>query len=958
MGKYRGLNITGGLKSNFKKIIVRKTVDEIEFTDRGEIIGTPSDLPTRGAGHRRNRNNFNRIGARGRTRGTVDYGVISGPESIVIQEHDYGSVSTWATTINDAAFETRRALGKAASIVDEENAVAPAATMPGSVSLYNSTGIIPAGTPLILNEDGTVSAVAGTPGGGGFDSTTYINIQNPNPVNFHDSSYGDNFGSGVGISSTHFVVGAHSSDAGSNATESGEIYIYDIETQTLQHRIVNPVTGGAATADNFGRSVDINDTYVIAGASGFNDFVGRAWIFNVSDGSLAYTLSNPNPGQWFGSTVRLSDSYAFVYSSLTSNAPGTVHQYSLADGSLVRTFSNPNSSNNDFFGHAIDATDNYLLIGAYGEAGGGYNRSGIAYLYDLSNGNLLHTINNPNAVGTTEYDYFGWAVAINNTHLAITATYEDSPAQMAGTVYIYEYDSNGVTLTHTIHNPNTINTSSGSDIFGNRCTINSTHVLVNALYERTSSGDSTAGAAYLIDLSSGQVTEEFENPTVYGTGNNDWFGDSMAMTDSHIIIGAWKEDGLNLPDTGTAYLYNSPDGTNLTADNYIGFSGSEFSYDGSLGQVITGGGVVTGLSGLVTGADYYVQNDGSISTTVTDVFAGTATSTTTLELPVPIIPISWGGDRAVTMGGSVPYRGTIVAHVDYFDITNPNNNATGFGSLAVEHEYGTNTAVSNKVRAVTAGGRNYNDSGNYVYIQDIQYITISLLGSAGDFGDLYSSGGRFNMMGVSDGTYGLFAGGTGASSSSYKGIHKITIATGGNSSSSNYLSTQRINGAGFSDGTYGFFAGGYVSGSGALRSIDYRVISTGGSVSNFGNLMAYSGSEEISACSNATYGVIFGGRQIGSSATGARGVIYSNAMEYVTMATQGDSTDFGTLPVGVNQSAAMSNPTTGVRAGGVYNGSNSNVIEYWQFDTPGSAQDFGNLVQSRQGHAGTAGDPS
>jgi hypothetical protein len=232
------------------------------------------------------------------------------------------------------------------------------------------------------------------------------------------------------------------------------------------------------------------------------------------------------------------------------------------------------------------------------------------------------------------------------------------------------------------------------------------------------------------------------------------------------------------------------------------------------------------------------------------------------------------------------------------------------------------------------------------------------LGSAGDFGDLYSSGGRFNMMGVSDGTYGLFAGGTGASSSSYKGIHKITIATGGNSSSSNSLSTQRISGAGFSDGTYGFFAGGYVSGSGALRSIDYRVISTGGSVSNFGNLMAYSGSEEISACSNATYGVIFGGRQVGGSVTGARGVIYSNAMEYVTMATQGDSTDFGTLPVGVNQPAAMSNPTTGVRAGGVYQSSNSNVIEYWQFDTPGSAQDFGNLVQSRKGHAGTAGDPS
>ena len=904
MGKYRGLNITGGLKSNFKKIIVRKTVDEIEFTDRGEIIGTPSDLPTRGAGHRRNRNNFNRIGARGRTRGTVDYGVISGPESIVIQEHDYGSVSTWATTINDAAFETRRALGKAASIVDEENAVAPTAATPGSVFLYNSTGIIPAGTPLILNEDGTVSAVTGGSYQGAGLSTTY---NNPNP--------------------------------------SGDL----------------------------GRSASISDTYV----AGVDANSGTVSIFNRETGThiRTHTKSADSSERW-GWYVDNSDDYVVVGDASPDYSRQVLDVWRLSDGASMTTIYHPTNGNNMFPGR-VAIYGNYILAGAYQGVDENNINTG-AYLWNAQNGSLLRAYSRDIA----DVFHFGRAVTLNSTKAFVWSPrwypqslgYDEVPAK----VHVYTFTSNNAIARYEIpwfggssqaemdcDETHLIIGGGGNGFIMDIATGNLVHQLIPPDGEASSSfasdvsidGDYAAvrgnGKVFVYDVTTGNLLSTIEDP------------DGNALTFYEQVIRARSNGDIlvanrTAADGGKLYKFTIGEiqTTNLTADNYIGFAGSEFSYDGALGQVITGGGVVTGLSGLVTGTDYYVQNDGSIDTTVTDVFAGTATSPTTLELPVPIIPISWGGDRAVTMGGSVPYRGTIVAHVDYFDITNPNNNAAGFGSLAVEHEYGTNTAVSNRVRAVTAGGRNYNDSGNYVYIRDIQYITISLLGSAGDFGDLYSSGGRFNMMGVSDGTYGLFAGGTGASSSSYKGIHKITIATGGSSSSSNSLSTQRISGAGFSDGTYGFFAGGYVSGSGALRSIDYRVISTGGSVSNFGNLMAYSGSEEISACSNATYGVIFGGRQVGGSDTGARGVIYSNAMEYVTMATQGDATDFGTLPVGVNQSAAMSNPTTGVRAGGVYNGSNSNVIEYWQFDTPGSAQDFGNLVQSRKGHAGTAGDPS
>ena len=166
MGKYRGLNITGGLNANFRKIKVRKTLDTMELLDRGSITETKSDLPTKGAAHRRGRGALKsqRKGANSATRGSISMGWIAGDDSNVIGEHDYGYVFRNAESSNSAVWSTRRALGVAASIADEQNAVATAPVYASGVSLYNSTGIIPAGTPLILNEDGTVSAISGTIG--------------------------------------------------------------------------------------------------------------------------------------------------------------------------------------------------------------------------------------------------------------------------------------------------------------------------------------------------------------------------------------------------------------------------------------------------------------------------------------------------------------------------------------------------------------------------------------------------------------------------------------------------------------------------------------------------------------------------------------------------------------------------------------------------------------------------
>jgi len=70
---------------------------------------------------------------------------------------------------------------------------------------------------------------------------------------------------------------------------------------------------------------------------------------------------------------------------------------------------------------------------------------------------------------------------------------------------------------------------------------------------------------------------------------------------------------------------------NLTAENYIGTAKSGAA-DGDGVVVNTQGNVDTGQTGLTAGQSYYVQTDGTLSTTAGDpsVFAGTAVSSTKL----------------------------------------------------------------------------------------------------------------------------------------------------------------------------------------------------------------------------------------------------------------------------------------------------------------------------------------
>lgn len=124
-------------------------------------------------------------------------------------------------------------------------------------------------------------------------------------------------------------------------------------------------------------------------------------------------------------------------------------------------------------------------------------------------------------------------------------------------------------------------------------------------------------------------------------------------------------------------------------------------------------------------------------------------------------------------------------------------------------------------------------------------------------------------------------------------------------------------------------------------TMDYITISTPGDATDFGNLIT--ATYLMAACSNGSSdrGVIGGGRTSSAEV---------NTIEYITITTPGGSTNFGDL---TSTKRGMDSVSNGIEDRGIFAGGypSTNVIEYITISTIADAQDFGDLTQSRRNGA-------
>jgi hypothetical protein len=287
-------------------------------------------------------------------------------------------------------------------------------------------------------------------------------------------------------------------------------------------------------------------------------------------------------------------------------------------------------------------------------------------------------------------------------------------------------------------------------------------------------------------------------------------------------------------------------------------------------------------------------------------------------------------------------------NIEYINIATKANSKS-FGDLV--DAQGLNDAASSSTRMVTSGGYNSGFGGGAV--MDIQYITMASQGNAIDFGDQTQV--TYGTGACSSSTRALIMGGNRMPNSSpfddgndgNNVICTIEIATIGDAIDFGDLSARRAYPASCGDAVRAVIMGGFNNavGAGGLTDSDTVIFASHGNGVDFGNLVE---AGALKAGSNSVRGV-FAGTNGGSQT-------FTNVIQYVSLQSLGNATDFGDRTY-ESIGAAMSSQTRLVMAGGRGSGtpnSGSNVIDFVEIATTGDAVDFGDAGYLAADSAGSS----
>jgi len=210
---------------------------------------------------------------------------------------------------------------------------------------------------------------------------------------------------------------------------------------------------------------------------------------------------------------------------------------------------------------------------------------------------------------------------------------------------------------------------------------------------------------------------------------------------------------------------------------------------------------------------------------------------------------------------------------------------------------------------------------------NIDYITIASKGNAIDWGADRTTDAQ-QMASLATSTRGIFAGGASSNVIDY-----IEISTTGNATDFGDLTTARRNTGGFASPTRGVISAGGEFPHSHHKTTDFIIVASKGNATDAGDLIGnLSG---VRTCSNHTRGIFMGGyNPVGSI----------DDISFMTTASLGNAVDFGNLTAIRREGSCVSNQTRAVYMGGNQSWPNTgftNVIQFITIATGGDATDFG-----------------
>ena len=240
--------------------------------------------------------------------------------------------------------------------------------------------------------------------------------------------------------------------------------------------------------------------------------------------------------------------------------------------------------------------------------------------------------------------------------------------------------------------------------------------------------------------------------------------------------------------------------------------------------------------------------------------------------------------RGVFGCGKTPSNTDII---DYITIASEGD-AIDFGDAKQRDTIQNGGTKSSSTRGIFGGGTP----------TELQYIHMSTLSNSIDFGDLTQSNGKQGSSSSSP-TRAVFLADSGHTGGT---IEAVTISSTGSAATFGRFIDSKSNASGAGNGVRGVFAGAYKPGDTKISLIEYATMSSLGNTSEFGDLSVNRACHR--ACSTNTR-ALFGGGYFTTSKT-ATGGTGDNRIEFVTIATTGNATDFGDTTSGQNHARGAS----------------------------------------------------
>jgi hypothetical protein len=267
------------------------------------------------------------------------------------------------------------------------------------------------------------------------------------------------------------------------------------------------------------------------------------------------TADDGAPNQLFGNAVALHGTTAMVGAEQANGVnaeQGAVYVFDLAGGSWIESqkLTADDGAGMDVFGDAVAFQDDTAIVGAYGATVNDLAFQGAAYVFTRSNGSWSQAQKLSPDDGT-DFNFFGESVALDGTTALVGAP-------LAGAVYVFQQSGGTWAQTQKLN----ADDEGLSDQFGYSVLVDGSTAFVGAY----GNGENFfQGAVYVFTESGGTWTQTQKLTADDGIANA-YFGYSIAVSGSTLIVGAWG-DGDNLQ--GAAYIFTNSNGTWTQAQKLV-----------------------------------------------------------------------------------------------------------------------------------------------------------------------------------------------------------------------------------------------------------------------------------------------------------------------------------------------------------------------------------------------------